>query len=170
MANSILPDTDPRYDPARKLVRGFTVAAMAIGALPVPAASAAIVAENAAMVAAVGAEYGVKVSFASVMGALGVVGTLNVFGRTLFMEGARLLAWGTGPFGLVPVCVLGASTAGLQTWVIGQLAIALCRSGGAELEAGQVKSVVGGATSEFASQRSALVAEAMDRVRKNGSN
>ncbi len=51
---------------AHHAVQRFTVAAMATGAIPVPAAFGAIVAENAAMVAVVAAACGVPVSLATV--------------------------------------------------------------------------------------------------------
>ena len=170
MQDLIVSQADPNYDAARKTVRGFTIAAMAIGAAPVPAASAVIVAENTAMVAVIASHYGVQLSFSRVVSALGVMGGLNVLGRTLFVEVARVLCWGAGPLGIVPVRALGASTAGIQTWVLGHLAIALCRNDGAELQAAQVAGVVSDAKGAFNSERSALVAEALGRNRDKTAN
>ena len=137
---SIVPSD--RRDRAESLVRKFTGVALTTGAVPVPAASAAVVAENAAMVNAVAAAMGVPVSVGTVVKSMGPVGCANVLGKAVFMEGARLLSWGAGPGGMAAVSALGATTAGLQTWVLGQLTIAICEHGGkrlpSELSAGVV--------------------------------
>ncbi len=122
-----------RRDHAEEILVGFTVTAAATGAIPVPGASAAIIAENAVMVNAVASAMGVEVSLATVTASLGAVAGINVIGRTVFVEGARLLGWFAGPLGVAGVCALGATTAAIQTWVLGQLTIAICENGGREL-------------------------------------
>lgn len=141
-------------------VWAFTVEAMAIGAVPVPGASVAIVAENTAMVSTIGAEFGLKIDLRTVMGAFGAVGSLNTIRRQLFVEGARLLSWGTGPLGMTPVSALGATTVGLQTWVLGHLAIAMCMHGGALPARSALLGTVAGARREFRKQQYWLLREA----------
>lgn len=63
-----------------------------------------------------------------------MTGTLNVVGRNLFIEGAKLLSWGTGSvWALVALAALGATTAGVQTYIIGMLAIEICKNNGKAL-------------------------------------
>lgn len=127
----------------------FTVAAAATGAVPVPAASAAIVAENAAMVNAIASAMGVPVSAATVVASLGPAGMANVFGRTVFVEAARAIGWAAGPLGLAGVSALGASTAALQTWIVAELTIAVCEHGGGKLPPAQAKPVIAAAREGF---------------------
>ena len=128
VAPSSPPAPGTRRPEAEVLVNKFTLAACLTGAIPVPSASAAIVAENAAMVAAVANAMGKHVTVLHVMGAISSVGSINIVGRTVFIDVARLLSWGTGPGGMLVISALGATTAGVQTWVLGQLAIAICES------------------------------------------
>lgn len=141
---------------ARARVRQFTVGAMVAGAIPVPAASIAIIAENAAMVNAVASAMGVPVSIGTVTASFGLVGGLNLIGRNLFVEGARALGWFGGPFGVVAVSGLGATTAGLQTWLLGELTIAICENGGAPLEKETAERVIGQARIDFNAVRGNL--------------
>jgi hypothetical protein len=134
-------------------VRRFTVLALATGAVPVPGASAAIVAENAALVNVVASEFGVDVSIGTVVAALGPAAAANAIGRTVFVEGARLLGWAGGPFGIAAVSALGAATAGLQTWVIGHLAVAMCQNGGIPLAVGEARRVIAEARAGFGAFR-----------------
>lgn len=120
---------------AQITVAHFTLLAMGTGAVPVPAASVAIVAENAAMLGVIAAQFGVPVTVRSVVSSLGLAGTLNQLGRAVFIEGARLLGWGAGPGGPIVVSALGASTAGIQTWIVGQLTIAIAQNNGVALPA-----------------------------------
>ena len=131
---------------------GFTIAAAATGAIPVPATSAAIVAENAVMMTRVASTVGVPVSVATVTSSLGFAGTANITGRLLFVEAARAVGWFAGPLGVAGVSALGAFTAGLQTWVLGQLVIAICESGGSTLPRQRVAQVMEEADAEYRSE------------------
>ncbi len=86
---------------AQATVRHFTALAAATGAVPVPAGSVAIVSQNAVMFGAVGAHFGRPVTVAAVLSSLGLLASLNIAGRQLFVEGAKLLGWGTGPVGIL---------------------------------------------------------------------
>lgn len=129
-------------DQAEVYLARFTAAAAATGAIPVPATSLAIVAENAALLNAIGSAYGVPVTAATVVGSMGPAAVVNTIGRAVFVEGARALGWFTGPLGLPGVIALGAATAGLQTWCIGQVAIAVCERGGSALPQGEARAVL----------------------------
>jgi hypothetical protein len=137
------------HEAAQQVVRQFTAAAALIGAVPVPAASAAIVAENAAMVACVARELGVPVSLQTVAQSLRMLASVNLVGRALFVDIARLFGWAAGPLGLAGLSALGASTAGLQTWIVGQLAIAIGQNGGAVLSSEAASQVVAAARSSY---------------------
>lgn len=141
--------TDARLEKAEALVTKFTLAAMATGAVPVPAASVAIVGEDAALVALVGDAFGVPVNPAAVVSSLGALGAINLIGKSLFLEGARLFGWGSGGWSLPAVSTLGAATAGLQTWIVGKLAIAIAQNGGAPLPKALAADVVGAAKVDF---------------------
>lgn len=142
--------TSQQFEEAKAIVRGFTLLALATGAVPVPAASAAIALENTVLFAAVGGALGAEVTVASVLTSIGTLGTLNLAGRALFMEGAKLLGWATGPFGLPAVCALGAATAAGQTWALGQLAIAIARNGGIPLPVAEARHILARADTDFA--------------------
>lgn len=144
-----LPTVASREAEARQLVAGFTVAAAAIGAIPVPGASVAIVAHNSAMIAAIASTMGVPVTLSQVVTGLGSVAAVNTLGRTVFVEGARLLGWFAGPLGVGGVMVLGAATASLQSWSLGHFAIALCRNHGAPLPEVEARRVVEAARREY---------------------
>ncbi len=148
---------------AQSHVRRFTLLAMATGAVPVPSGSAAIVAENTVMLGLIGSAFGQSISPGKVVASLGTLGTVNLIGRTLFVEGARLLGWASGPLGLPAVCVLGAATAGLQTWMVGQLAIAICEGGGEALDANTSENVVRGAHLSFEAFRAQSSSERRSR-------
>jgi hypothetical protein len=119
---------------AERIVRAFTAAAAATGAIPVPGASFAVVAENATMVAAVSSALGVEVTVAKVVASMGARAAVNQLGKRVFLEGARAMGWFAGPLGVAGVSALGATTAALQTWSVGQLAIAIGRNGGRVLD------------------------------------
>ena len=114
-----------------RIVAYYTLAAAGTGAIPLPAASAAIIAEDSAMVVHIAARYGVDVSLGTVLTSLGTMTALNMAGRTLFIECARVLSWGTGnPWAAVALSGIGATTAGVQTYIVGQLAVAIAQNGG----------------------------------------
>ncbi len=143
------PTSASREAEARDLVAGFTVAAAAIGAIPVPGASVAIIAHNGAMIAAVASTLGVPVTLSQVVAGLGSVAAVNTLGRTVFVEGARLLGWFAGPLGVGGVMALGAATASVQSWSLGHFAIALCRNHGAPLPEVEARRVVEAARREY---------------------
>ena len=134
---------------AESLVRRYTGIATATGAAPVPGASWAVIAENTAMVNNVASAMGVPVSVGTIVSSFGLVGTVNFFGKNLFIEGARLLGWGAGPLGIAPVMALGASTAGAQTWILGQLTIAICENGGNPLPSKKARVVMDDAAAAY---------------------
>lgn len=133
---------------AEDIVIGFTIAGAATGAIPVPGASLGIVAENTAMVGAIGAVFGHEVRAADLLAALSALGGINTVGHTIFIEGARAMGWFAGPLGVWGVSALGATTAALQTWTLGKLAIAYFEHGG-QLSQHQASQVVDDARSEF---------------------
>lgn len=130
-----MESTDARLERAREIVGWYTLVASGTGAVPLPASSAAIIANNGFMLAHVGAVMGSEISWATVGSSLGIAGTLNVAGRTIFIEGAKSLSWGTGSvWALVGLSALGATTAALQTYAVGLIAIEICKNGGAPID------------------------------------
>ncbi len=138
---------------AHSTVVRFTVAATVTGALPVPAASLAIAAENAAMIAAIASDCGVPISVATVTESLGLAATANMIGRAVFVEAARFMGWFAGPFGVAGICALGATTAGLQTWIVGSIAIAIARNMGEPIPADAARAAVGQARASYTAWR-----------------
>lgn len=134
----------PRHGAAR-VVRRYTVLGIATGAIPVPAVSLALVAENASMINEIAGCYGVPISPATVVGSMGMMTAVNQVGRAVFVEAARAMGWFTGPLGVPGIVVLGAATAGLQTYILGHLAIAIAENGGEVLEKFQARSVIAAA-------------------------
>lgn len=121
---------------ARRVVAGYCVAAAATGAIPIPAASAAIVGETAAMLAHLSGVLGAPITWSTVLESMGFAATLNVLGRQVFIEGAKLLGWGAaGPLAAVALSGLGATTAGVQTYIIGLLAIEIGKNDGRAITA-----------------------------------
>lgn len=128
------PPTQEQIKSATEVVAYYTLAAAGTGAVPVPAASAAIVAENGLMITHIAGKLGQTIDISTVISSIGITGTLNVVGRNLFIEGARLLSWGTGSiWALATLSAFGASTAGLQTYIIGMLAIEIGKNNGHRL-------------------------------------
>ncbi|ACC69441.1 hypothetical protein PPMP20_09065 [Paraburkholderia phymatum] len=121
----------------------YVLAATATGAVPVPAVSAAIVAENSLMINHIAAIYGCEISVGTVIASIGMLGTANMIGREVFVEAARLLSWGAAFVGApAVVSAIGASTAGLQTYLIGLISIEIAKGGGEKLSRGVVKSLL----------------------------
>ena len=121
------------------VLRKYVLAATATGAVPVPAVSAAIVAENALMVNHIGSVYGCEINIGTIVASIGLLGTANVIGRQVFIEAARLLSWGAAFTGApVLVSAIGGGTAGLQTYLIGLVAIEIAKRGGEKLSRGAV--------------------------------
>jgi uncharacterized protein (DUF697 family) len=132
-----------------KLIWQYTAVAAATGAVPVPAVTAALVAENTAMIAAIAKATNQPVTPGGIIASLGTVGSMNMLGRAVFVEAARLLGWAAGPLGIAGVSAIGASTAALQTWLIGQLAVAVAENGGLALPGDSVQDILLGATQKF---------------------
>jgi hypothetical protein len=136
-------ETQDNHKRAREIVGWYTLAATGVGAVPVPATSVAIVANNGFMLAHVGATMGSVVTWEGVVSSLGVAGTLNIAGRTVFVEAGKALGWGTGSlWALAALSAVGASTAGLQTYILGLIAIEICRNGGQPIDAKQAARVI----------------------------
>lgn len=134
------PDAQRR---AREIVGWYTLAATGTGAVPLPAASVAVVANNGFMLAHVGAAMGSVVTWEGVVASLGIAGTLNVAGRAVFVEAGKALSWGTGSvWAMAGLCAAGATTAGLQTYILGLIAIEMCQNGGRPLDSKQAAQVI----------------------------
>lgn len=128
---------------ARNIVGWYTLAAAGTGAFPVPASSVAIVANNGFMIAHLSAIYASEISWQNVIASMGVAGTLNMAGRTVFIEAAKALAWGTGSvWALAGLSAIGAATAGLQTYIVGQIAIKIAQKSGKVLTAEEAKGLI----------------------------
>lgn len=132
-----------QHDQAVEIVAYYTIAATATGAIPVPAASAAVVAEDAIMLTHLGGVLGKEISIGDVAKNIGMMTSANLIGRQVFIEGARLLGWGTGNvWAAIGVSALGAATAGVQTYIIGRLAIAMAGSAEREISRETAEKVV----------------------------
>jgi hypothetical protein len=135
--------TECKESKAESIIAWYTLAASATGAIPVPAASAAIIAEDTAMIAHIASVMGVPVNIPTVAESLGCVGAINMIGRNLFIEGAKLLSWGTGSvWALAGLSALGASTAGIQTYILGRLAIEIAKHNGHSLSGERTTSLI----------------------------
>jgi hypothetical protein len=122
---------DAREQRAREIVGWYTLVAAGTGGVPIPASSAAVIANNGFMIAHVSTVMGTPVTWERVAASVGFVGTLNVMGKTVFVEAAKTLAWGTGSlWALAALSAAGAATAGLQTYVIGLISIEMAKQGG----------------------------------------
>lgn len=141
-----------KIEDAKEVVAYYTLAASATGAIPVPAASAAIIAQTGCMIAHVASKLGMNIDGSTVMASFGISGTLNVVGKNLFIEGGKLLSWGTGSvWALVALSALGAATAGVQTYTIGMLAIEICKNNGKALDPEKAGTVIDHAKSTYGS-------------------
>lgn len=134
-------DERSRVHRSRQITARFAVAAAATGAVPVPAVSAAIVAENAALLIAISGVWDKRITTSDVIRALGLMGSVNLIGRALFIELARAMGWAAGPLGMTGVSILGATTASVQTWVVGEVGMVLARHGG-EVNASAVSEAI----------------------------
>jgi len=135
--------SEDKAEQARRIVGWYTLAAAVKGAIPVPATSLAIAANNGFMIAHVAATMGQPVTWQTVVSSLGVGGTLNVAGRSIFIEAAKALAWGTGSaWAAVALSAVGATTAGVQTYIVGLLAIAIAKNGGEPISEAEAATVV----------------------------
>lgn len=132
-----------REDHAWNTLGWYTLAAEAKGAVPIPLMSVAIAVNNGVMITHISKLYSVEITWDSVVQSLGVAGALNAWGRLLFIEAAKAISWGTGnPWGAAAVSCCGIATAGLQTLLIGAVAIAIAKNGGKPLTAKDAASVI----------------------------
>jgi uncharacterized protein (DUF697 family) len=137
---------------ATKFVAYYTGLAAGTGAVPVPASSAAIVAQNGAMLAHISSALGTPIDISVVIKSIGFMGGVNMIGRNFFIEGAKLLSWGTGSFwAAVALSALGASTAGIQTYIIGLIAIEIGKNGGRSLDTVMAKKITKEAKNNYSS-------------------
>lgn len=128
---------------AKEIVAFYTLAAAATGAIPVPAASAAVVAENSAMLAHIASVLGVEISVATLIESMGFAASINVVGKNFFIEGAKLLSWGTASFwAAAALSALGASTAGVQTYMLGRIAIEIGKNSGKPLSTSRTATLI----------------------------
>ncbi len=128
---------------ATRIIASYTVLASGTGAVPLPAASTAIVVEDSAMVVHIAALYGVRVSLGTILTSIGPMGLINVAGKTLFIECARALSWGTGnPWAALAVSGIGATMAGVQTYIVGRIAAAVAANGGHPLPESIARAIV----------------------------
>ena len=117
---------------SKSMLTKYVITASATGAVPLPAVSAALVAENALMINHIAAIYGCEISVGTVVSSMGILGTANMIGRNVFLEAARALSWGAAFVGApILISAIGAATAGLQTYLIGLIAIEVAKLGGA---------------------------------------
>lgn len=128
---------------ALHIVERYAIAAMAVGAAPVPMASTAVIANNTFLCTHVAACYGVAPDLGDIVKRFASVQTLNSVGRMAFVEGTRALSWGAAsPWAAVGVSALGASLAGAQTLAFGLLEVALRRSPSAVVSSSQIAEFV----------------------------
>ncbi len=127
---------------ANAILKKYVLAACATGAVPVPAVSAAIIAENSLMINQIASLYGCEISLSNITASIGLMGSVNLVGRTVYIEAARALSWGGIFFGApILISALGAATAGLQTYLIGLVAIESAKRGGKILPSNVVKGI-----------------------------
>lgn len=132
-----------KYEQAALVLQKYVLAASATGAIPVPAASAAIVAENSLMVNHIASIFGCEISAGTIVASIGPLTTANLIGRALFIEAARLLSWGAAFTGApVLISAIGAGTAGLQTYLIGLITLEIAKRGGEKLPGTVAESIL----------------------------
>jgi hypothetical protein len=67
------------------------------------------------------------------------------------------MGWFAGPAGVAGVCALGATTAGLQTWIVGKLAIAISENGGDPIPPRDARPILDEARASFSGARESAV-------------
>lgn len=136
---------------AQDILIGYTVGAAITGAVVVPASSTAIVAENGIMISHIASVLEEDITLQKVISSISVAGILNIVGRQIFIEIAKLLSWGTGSWWALPMLVCaGATTAGIQTYIIGRIAIEIGKNSGKNLDPDKARETIKQATKEFA--------------------
>lgn len=151
---------------AERIVVKYTILAAGTGAIPLPAASGALVGETGAMLAHLRSIFDCPIEWATVAEAIGVAGGLNILGKQLFVEFAKSLSWGTGnPWVAVLISGFGATTAGIQTYIIGQLAIEIGKNNGRAITKSTANKVIKDAK-KYYEQNEALFRNNTSRSRK----
>lgn len=87
----MLPSHMP--DEVRHVIKIYVLAAGVTRAVPLPGSSLAIKAETAAMLAKIAAATGRPIDIHLLIRALGLAGSVNVFGRQVFVEFAHAISW-----------------------------------------------------------------------------
>jgi uncharacterized protein (DUF697 family) len=135
---------------SKAVLKKYVLAAAATGAIPVPATSAALVAENCVLLGHMSSIYGCTINLGSIAQSMGAMASVNMIGRGVFVEAARWLAWGAAFTGApVLVSLIGGSTAGLQTYLIGLVAIEIGKRGGNPLSVAEVKRIIRSGKDDF---------------------
>lgn len=132
----------------RSITGYYTVVAGGTGAIPVPGASAGIIANNALMIGHINSVMNSDIDYKDVLVSMGAATAINVFGRAAFVEMAKSLGWLTGPLApaaLVGASALGATTAALQTYVIGLITIELTKGNGSDLSSDKIDEIINNA-------------------------
>lgn len=136
---------------AKEIIAYYTLAASATGAVPVPAASAAIIAQNGVMLPHIASALGVEITVEDIIKSLGFASTANLVGRNLFIEGAKVISWGTGSvWAAAALSALGASTAGIQTYIIGCITIEIAKNGGKALTSSDTRAIIQDSKASYA--------------------
>lgn len=135
---------------SKVVLKKHVLAAAVIGAIPAPAVSGALIAGNCVLLAQISSIYGCPINLGSIAQSMGAVASVNMIGRNVFLEAARCLSWGAAFTGApVLVSAIGASTAGLQTYLIGLIAIEIGKRGGDPLSVAEVKCIVRSGKGDF---------------------
>ena len=132
---------------AQSIVTKYTVLATGTGAIPLPTASAALLGETAIMIGHLRAVFGCPIELATILEARGAIMAINSLSKALFIDVARALGWGTGnPWAAAALSGFGAMTAGIQTYIIGQLTIEIGKNGGKSITQAVAEKIVAEAT------------------------
>ena len=152
---------------AQSIVKKYTILAAGTGAIPLPAASGALVGETGAMLAHLRSVFGCPIEWETVAEAIGFAGGLNMIGKTLFIEVAKSLSWGTGsPWAALALSGFGATTAGVQTYIIGQLAIEIGKNDGQAITKRKANKVIKDSTLYYEQNKDMFQKKSKRRTRK----
>ncbi|MEX8517684.1 MAG: hypothetical protein AB3X44_04080 [Leptothrix sp. (in: b-proteobacteria)] len=142
--------TPEQIESAKEIIAYYTLLASGTGAVPIPASSGAIIAQNGVMFGHIASTLGAEISVSTIVESIGIAGSLNIAGRTFFIEGAKLLSWGTGSvWALAALSVLGATTAGVQTYILGRIAIEIGKNDGKALVPSATSKIIESAKNSY---------------------
>jgi len=148
---------------AEALLLRWTRDATLRGAIMLPVyASIGFVTEHKGMIGAIGSAMGVDVRPESVAASLTRGGGLDRGATTRFVQGARLMCSVPGPLRILGGSLLGARTAGLRTWSLGRLAIAIAEHGGQPLDEKMARAVLTDARDTFTNIRRVLIRQPVE--------